>query len=92
MINVVKATIQRTALTIIARRNIVRPVSKVLPKVSQDAPILLFGRNQTEAAEYVEGSSMESCFRAHLIEYETFDKEKQKIKEQLEKDLDEPPP
>lgn len=82
MINVVKATIQRTALTIIARRNIVRPVSKVLPKVSQDAPVLLFGRNQTEAAEYVEGSSMEmSCFRAHLIEYETFDKEKQKIKE-----------
>ena len=34
----------------------------------------------------------ESCFRAHLIEYETFDKEKQKIKEQLEKDLDEPLP
>ena len=34
----------------------------------------------------------ESCFRAHLIEYEAFDKEKQKIKEQLEKDLDEPLP
>ena len=65
MINVVKATIPRTALTIIARRNIVRPVSKVLPKVSQDAPVLLFGRNQTEAAEYVEGSSMES----HVLEH-----------------------
>ena len=34
----------------------------------------------------------ESCFTAHLIEYETVDKEKQKIKEQLEKDLDEPLP
>ena len=65
VINVVKATIQRTALTIIARRNIVCPVSKVLPKVSQDAPVLLFGRNQTEAAEYVEGSSMES----HVLEH-----------------------
>lgn len=49
----------------IAKRNIVRPVSKVLPKVSQDAPILLFGRTQTGAAEYVEGSSMES----HVLEH-----------------------
>ena len=89
MIGVVKVTIQKTVPIKFVWLRIALHVSKVKHEVKQDVPILLWAKPDRSCKVCRRAFYGEQCFANHLIQYETVDKDLEKMKRKLEQDLEE---